>query len=42
MGYHWRELTGTCGMNLIFAAISVLTTYGGLNLALVTGRALLH
>jgi hypothetical protein len=36
------ELAGTYCVNLILAAVSVVATYGGLNLALVTGRALLH
>ena len=39
---YWGELAGTYGVNLIFAAVSVLSTYGGLNLVLATGRALLH
>jgi hypothetical protein len=42
MGYHWRELARTYGANLIFAAVSVLATYGGLSVALAAGRALLH
>jgi hypothetical protein len=42
MDYHWSELAGTYGVNLISAAVGVLATYGGLNLALVMGRALLH
>ena len=39
---YWGELAGTYGVNLILAAVSVLSTYGGLNLVLATGRALLH
>ena len=42
MDYHWSELAGTCVVNLMLAAVSVVTTYGGLNLALETGSALLH
>ena len=42
MGYHWSELAGTCVVDLMLAAVSVMGTYGGLNLALATGSALLH
>jgi hypothetical protein len=42
MRNHLGELAGTYCVNLILAAVSVVATYGGLNLALVTGRALLH
>ena len=42
MDYYWSELAGTYGVKLILAAVSVLATYGGLNLALMTGSALLH
>ena len=42
MDYHWNELAGTCVVNLMLAAVSVMATYGGLNLALMTGSALLH
>jgi hypothetical protein len=42
MDYHWSELAGTCVVNLMFAAVSVVSAYGGLNLALTTGSALLH
>ena len=42
MDYHWNELAGTCVVNLMFAAVSVVATYGGLNLALARGSALLH
>jgi hypothetical protein len=42
MGNQLGELAGTFGVNLILAAMSVLATYGGLSLALVTGGALFH
>jgi hypothetical protein len=42
MGYHWSEPAGTCVVNLMFAAVSVVSAYGGLNLALATGSVLLH
>jgi len=42
MDYHWNDLSGTCVVNLMLAAVSVMATYGGLNLALETGSALLH
>ena len=42
MDYHWNELAGTCVVNLMLAAVSVMATYGGLNLALETGSALLQ
>ena len=42
MDYHWNELAGTCVVNLMLAAVSVMATYGGLNLALETGSVLLH
>ena len=42
MDYQWSELAGTYGVNMISAAVGVLATYGGLNLALVMGRVLLH
>jgi hypothetical protein len=42
MDYHWSGRAGTFVVNLMWAAVSVVTTYGGLNLALETGSALLH
>jgi hypothetical protein len=42
MGYHWSELVGSCVVDLMLAAVSVMGTYGGLNLALATGSVLLH
>ena len=42
MGYHWSERTGTYGVNLICAAVSVMAAYGVLNFALATAHALVH
>ena len=42
MGYHGSDLGGNCVVDLMLAAVSVMGTYGGLNLALATGSVLLH